>query len=410
MRSGSDHRDAREKNPTKVLMCEVTNVKYPVTVDVVRQVFEKHGTVEKIVTFTRQEKQHAFVQLDSVQSASNAKQLLDGRNIYSQCNQLTIRWSGLQDLNVKPGDDRAADYTPLITPILQTPPTTSVAGPIRNRAQPSTFQPQESRVVTTKPYQRPPVAEPALLRSSRVQNNSRDNQTYSDTQPQSQNNRKYESGTVPEGPSGYIISVSNVAPEVTPHDLFILFGVYGDVLRVKLMHKQPGQALVQFRTTDGAAAAEAHLNECPFYDRDLHVRINKMTEIKMPPGHATEEERLKSADYANSKLHRFRFEGSQNFRHICKPTKQLHVSNLPPTADQSAVASLMETVATPIKVVMFPPKENSVKRMAIVEFEDVPTAVQALVSLHDQDLDGSNVRMTFSQKTADDVELAKNKS
>jgi hnRNP-L/PTB/hephaestus splicing factor len=383
-------------------MCVVTNVKYPVTVDVVRQVFEKHGTVEKIVTFFRNENPHAFVQLDSVQTATNAKQLLDGRNIYSQCNQLSIQWSGMQELNVRPGDERAADYTPYITPILQTPPSTTAApGPVRNRTQPSSFQAQDrSPVSQIKPYQRPASnVEPVVAQPSRNQNR--------DSQQQQQDGRKYEQGQ--DQNAGCVVSVSNLAPEVTPHDLFILCGVYGDVLRVKLLHKQPGQALVQFRTPDGANSAESHLNDCPLLDRELHLRINKMSEIKMPPPHASEDERAKSSDYTNSKLHRFRFEGSQNFRHICKPTKQLHVSNLPQSADQMSVASLMETVATPLKVVMFPPKEATVKRMAIVDFEDVATAVQALVSLHDQELDGSNIRMTFSHKNCDDVEMANNR-
>lgn len=403
----SAQREMREKNPTKVLMCVVSNVKYPVTVDVVRQVFEKHGTVEKIVTFSRNENPHAFVQMDSVQSASTAKQLLDNRNIYSQCNQLSIHWSGMNDLSVRPGDDRSADYTPLITPILQTPPTPSVApGPIRNRALPSTFQAQEKNFTAqTKPYQRPMPVESV---PPRPRNNS---QVRDILAPVQQDGRKFEqpqqSGQ--DQSSGCVVSVSNVAPDVDVHTLFILFGVYGDVLRVKLMHKQPGQALIQFRTPDGANAAEQHLNDCPLYDRELHVRVNKMSEVKLPPSHATEEERGKSADFQNSKLHRFRFENSQNFRHICKPTKQLHVSNLPQSADQMSVASLMETVATPTKVVMFPPREGGGKRMAIVEFEDVPTAVQVLVSLHDQELDGSNIRLTFSHKTSDDVEMAINR-
>lgn len=386
-------------------MCDIANVKYPITVDVMRQVFEKHGTIEKIVVYFREQTPHAFVQLDSVQNATAAKQLLDGRNIYSQCNQLSINWSGMEDLVVKPNDPNAADYTPLITPILQTPPSpTNRVGPTRNRPQPSSFQPHErSSTSQPKPYQRPaPAVEPVVSQPAR--NSNRDNNTQ-----QQSNNRKFEQTEGQEQESGRVVSVSNVAPEVTPHDLFILFGVYGDVLRVKLMHKNPGQALVQFRTADGATSAEHHLQDCPLLDRELHVRVNKMTEIKMPPQHATEEERMKSADYTTSKLHRFRFEGSQNFRHICKPTKQLHVSNLPQSADQMAVVSLMETVATPNKVVMFPPKDNTVKRMAIVDFEDIPTSVQALVSLHDQELDGSNIRLTFSHKTADDVEMSNNR-
>lgn len=67
------------------------------------------------------------------------------------------------------------------------------------------------------------------------------------------------SGTVPQisaisntttqvpNPSGTtVLIVSNLDSRVEPDNLFTLFGVYGDVLRVKILFNKPDTALIQF--------------------------------------------------------------------------------------------------------------------------------------------------------------------
>lgn len=49
--------------------------------------------------------------------------------------------------------------------------------------------------------------------------------------------------------SGTVLIISNLDPKfVTPEALFVLFGVYGDVLRVKILFGKPDTALVQLST------------------------------------------------------------------------------------------------------------------------------------------------------------------
>eukprot|EP00906_Rhabdomonas_costata_P028147 RCo039931 len=406
-------RDPRNKSPTKVLWCEVSNVKYPVTVDVIKQVFEKHGNVEKIVVFTRHENPHAFVQLDSVQKAMNAKQLLDGRHIYSQCNRLSVNWSGLQELTVRPGDENSADFT-LSAPILQTPPSSSGGGPVRNRPMPSSYQGHD-RDPPSRPYPRP-----ASTISPRLENYDADRDDYQRRPPRqaspppthrlqrppiSQGQREGEGShrlQQSQG-SGCVVSVTNVSADTSPHDLFVLLGVYGDVLRVKMSYKRSDEAFVQFRNPDGARAAETNLTGCFLHGKELQIRVNRMPEVILPPPNAAEEDKAKAGDYTESRLHRFRYEGSQNFRNICAPSKQLHVANLPPTADETIVGRFFERVAPPLRVAMFPPRDNTTKQMALVEFNDVDSAVHALVALHGEPIDGCNVRISFSRKSCDDV-------
>jgi len=75
------------------------------------QVFQKFGNVEKIVTFWKDNEFKALVQMESVDQAQAAQSTLDGRDIYTGCNTLSIVFSRHPELNVRYNDDRSRDYT-----------------------------------------------------------------------------------------------------------------------------------------------------------------------------------------------------------------------------------------------------------------------------------------------------------
>jgi hypothetical protein len=62
--------------------------------------------------------------------------------------------------------------------------------------------------------------------------------------------------------TGSVLLASNLPDELSndPDALFTLFGVYGDVIRVKLLHRKANTALVQFATPIQAATAVNFLN------------------------------------------------------------------------------------------------------------------------------------------------------
>ena len=102
---------------------------YPVTLDVIFQIFSRVGKVMKIVTFTKNntfqvgEKRvnrkqqlvkrspQALIQYPDVITAQAAKLSLDGQNIYNACCTLRIEYSKLSNLNVKYNNDKSRDYT-----------------------------------------------------------------------------------------------------------------------------------------------------------------------------------------------------------------------------------------------------------------------------------------------------------
>lgn len=75
------------------------------------QVFQKFGNVQKIVTFWKDNEFKALVQMESVDQAQAAQSTLDGRDIYTGCNQLSIVFSRHPELRVRYNDDRSRDYT-----------------------------------------------------------------------------------------------------------------------------------------------------------------------------------------------------------------------------------------------------------------------------------------------------------
>ncbi|CAJ0938927.1 unnamed protein product [Ranitomeya imitator] len=139
-----------------VLRIIVDNLFYPVTLEVLHQIFCKFGTVLKIITFTKNNQFQALLQYADPMNAHHAKvsrhpvpetakplqnifdtppylsadficdvhiantyylpQALDGQNIYNACCTLRIESSKLTSLNVKYNNDKSRDFTRLDLP------------------------------------------------------------------------------------------------------------------------------------------------------------------------------------------------------------------------------------------------------------------------------------------------------
>eukprot|EP00644_Phytophthora_capsici_P000969 jgi/Phyca11/19035/fgenesh1_pg.PHYCAscaffold_43_\ len=102
--------------PNQILMVSVSKIEYDVTVEVLQQVFQKFGNVEKIVTFWKDNEFKALVQMESIDQAQAAQSALDGRDIYTGCNQLSIVFSRHPELRVRYNDDRSNIDRELVPP------------------------------------------------------------------------------------------------------------------------------------------------------------------------------------------------------------------------------------------------------------------------------------------------------
>jgi hnRNP-L/PTB/hephaestus splicing factor len=101
----------QQTQPSSVLRVIIDNMIYPVTLDVLYAIFSRYGKVLRIITFNKNNTFQALVQLSEANAAQNARQGLDGQNVYNGCCTLRIDYSKLITLNVKYNNDKSRDYT-----------------------------------------------------------------------------------------------------------------------------------------------------------------------------------------------------------------------------------------------------------------------------------------------------------
>uniref|UniRef100_A0A8I3W1T4 RRM domain-containing protein n=1 Tax=Callithrix jacchus TaxID=9483 RepID=A0A8I3W1T4_CALJA len=172
-----------------------------------------------------------------------------------------------------------------------------------------------------------------------------------------------------------------VGTKVTPQSLFILFGVYGDVQHVKSLFNKKENALVQMVDSNQAQLAMSHLNRHKLYRKPIHITLSRHQNVQLP--RQGQEDQGLTKDYGNSPLHRFKKPVSKNFQNIFPPSEDLKV--------------LFSSNGGVVKGFKFFQKD---RKMALNQMDSVEEAVQALVHLHNHDLEKSHhLRVSFSKST-----------
>ncbi|KAL9395969.1 hypothetical protein Peur_010222 [Populus x canadensis] len=337
----------RGDEPNRILLVTIHHMLYPITVEVLHQVFSPHGFVEKIVTFQKSAGFQALIQYQSRQCAVQARTSLQGRNIYDGCCQLDIQFSNLDELQVNYNNDRSRDFT---NPNL----------PSEQKGR-SSQQPAYGDVVGYPPQMPNAAAIAAAF-----------------------------GGGLPPGISGTndrcTVLASNLNPDRIDEDkLFNLFSLYGNIVRIKLLRNKPDHALVQMGDGFQAELAVHFLKGAMLFGKRLEVNFSKHPNITQ--GADTHE-------YMNSNLNRFNRNAAKNYRYCCSPTKMIHLSTLPQDITEEEIGNLVEEHGTIVNTKLF---EMNGKKQALVLFETEEEATEALVCKHATSLAGSIVRISFSQ-------------
>ncbi|XP_077834904.1 polypyrimidine tract-binding protein 1 isoform X12 [Macaca mulatta] len=348
-----------------VLRIIVENLFYPVTLDVLHQIFSKFGTVLKIITFTKNNQFQALLQYADPVSAQHAKLSLDGQNIYNACCTLRIDFSKLTSLNVKYNNDKSRDYTRPDLP-------SGDSQPSLDQTMAAAFGLSVPNVHGALAPLAIPSAAAAAAAAGRI--------------------------AIPglAGAGNSVLLVSNLNPEVlTPQSLFILFGVYGDVQRVKILFNKKENALVQMADGNQAQLAMSHLNGHKLHGKPIRITLSKHQNVQLP--REGQEDQGLTKDYGNSPLHRFKKPGSKNFQNIFPPSATLHLSNIPPSVSEEDLKVLFSSNGGVVKGFKFFQKD---RKMALIQMGSVEEAVQALIDLHNHDLgENHHLRVSFSKST-----------
>ncbi|XP_075681469.1 polypyrimidine tract-binding protein 1 isoform X1 [Rhinoderma darwinii] len=372
-----------------VLRIIVENLFYPVTLDVLHQIFSKFGTVLKIITFTKNNQFQALLQYSDPVSAQHAKLSLDGQNIYNACCTLRIDFSKLTSLNVKYNNDKSRDYTRPDLPsgdgqpsldqtiaafgapgLISANPYASAGFPPAFAIPQDFFFSQSGVHGALAPLSLPSAA--AAAAASRL-------------------------GIPGLGiPGNSVLLVSNLSPErVTPQCLFILFGVYGDVHRVKILFNKKENALIQMADGNQAQLAMSHLNGQRLHGKPLRITLSKHQTVQLPK--EGQEDQGLTKDFTNSPLHRFKKPGSKNFQNIFPPSATLHLSNIPPAVSEEDLKLLFSHDGCTVKGFKFFQKD---RKMALIQMGSVEEAIESLLELHNHDMgENHHLRVSFSKST-----------
>ncbi|NP_001080169.1 polypyrimidine tract binding protein 1 S homeolog [Xenopus laevis] len=367
-----------------VLRIIVENLFYPVTLDVLQQIFSKFGTVLKIITFTKNNQFQALLQYGDPMSAQHAKLSLDGQNIYNACCTLRIDFSKLTSLNVKYNNDKSRDYTRPDLPSGDGQPTLDQTiaafgapglistNPYAGAGFPPAFAIPQGVHGTLTPMALPSAAAAAAAAAGRL-------------------------GFPGFGiPGNSVLLVSNLNPErVTPQCLFILFGVYGDVHRVKILFNKKENALIQMADGNQAQLAMSHLNGQRLHGKPLRTTVSKHQTVQLP--REGQEDQGLTKDYSTSPLHRFKKPGSKNFQNIFPPSATLHLSNIPPSVSEEDLKMLFSNNGYTVKGFKFFQKD---RKMALIQMGSVEEAIESLIELHNHDMgENHHLRVSFSKST-----------
>ncbi|XP_077189096.1 polypyrimidine tract-binding protein 2 isoform X4 [Paroedura picta] len=351
-----------------VLRIIIDNMYYPVTLDVLHQIFSKFGAVLKIITFTKNNQFQALLQFGDPVNAQQAKLALDGQNIYNACCTLRIDFSKLVNLNVKYNNDKSRDYT--------RPDLPSGDGqPALDPAIAAAFAKETSLLAVPgalSPLGIPNAAAAAAAAAA---------------------GRVGMPGV--SGGGNTVLLVSNLNEEmVTPQSLFTLFGVYGDVQRVKILYNKKDSALIQMADGNQSQLAMSHLNGQKMYGKIIRVTLSKHQTVQLPREGLDDQGLTK--DFGNSPLHRFKKPGSKNFQNIFPPSATLHLSNIPPSVSEDDLRTLFANTGGTVKAFKF----FQDHKMALLQMSTVEEAIQALIDLHNYNLgENHHLRVSFSKST-----------
>lgn len=362
-----------------VLRVIIDHMIYPVTLDVLNQIFSRAGQVLKIVTFTKLNTFQALIQFADADTAHQAKMNLSGQNIYNGCCTLRIEDSKLTNLNVKFNNDKSRDYT---NPNLPTgDPSIDQSGGINFSGMGGMNQqglmPLPSNLA---PNMGGMGGMPGM---GGMQGNMMNAATGMRLPGQMIMN--------------CVLLVSNLnEDEVSTDAIFTLFGVYGDVQRVKILYNKKDTALVQMSEPHQTQLAISHLDKVEVWGNQIRVTQSKHSQVQLPRDDQSDAASL-TKDYSNSPLHRFKKPGSKNFQNIYPPSATLHLSNIPSTVEEEEVKeAFSETGATVVGFKFF----QKDRKMALIQLGSVQDAIMALIKMHNHQLaERTYLRVSFSKST-----------
>jgi len=337
-----------------------------VTLENIHQVCKPYGDVLKVVTFVKDGSFKALVQMGSLEQAINVKLFLEGKDMFQGCCHLQIGFSKLHDLSVRENGPRSRDYS---VPEF-TPPGSSGYGSSILPGFPPSYGPPRGGLPSYQHQQAPPPLSSFDVKGA-----------------------PSNSASTPGGSP--VLLVNNLTPgQIDCDKLFTLFGVYGDVIRVKILYTKRDTAMIQFASPQQAQIAQQYLNRIFLHTKEIGVNTSKHTDVALPPKDSDPELASLTKDYTGSPVHRFGHRGARTMKNINPPSQVLHLSNLCDGCTEDDLKKIFTTETTGCVVQFFPTN----RKMAYVKLDNVHEGVLALMRTHNAKVGDKYMRVSFSLK------------
>ncbi|EWC77899.1 hypothetical protein C923_01394 [Plasmodium falciparum UGT5.1] len=345
---------------SKVILVSVINLHYPVDIELIYYLFSKCGTVEKIITFSRNPVLYqALVQFDNVETAKEAIKTLHNRNIYDGCNTINIQYSFLKELVIKGNNSSSWDYT------------------ISNEKKTKNFPVlQNSHGVLPTPSRKSVDSELYQLMEKKFKLVDFEKMNPSKTP---------------------VLICYNIPKEYTDvNKLFNLFSIYGFVTRIKILREKPDAALIQYSNYIFSSLAQEYLQRARISNQSIEVNFSKIHDIRV-------SQRQQNNESHNTKIfsnYDQRYVLSDQGKYIkaaCRPTKCLFISNLNENVNEDCVMNLFNKYGNINKLQFLPVKEGKRHLSIIVEMNTEDMATKALMDLHNFYLKDRYIKVSYTK-------------
>merc|ERR1719418_120088 len=183
--------------------------------------------------------------------------------------------------------------------------------------------------------------------------------------------------------NGVCILVSCLPKDMAnPDSISNLFGHYGDVMKVKVLHNKKDCALIQMSKPHQAALCRQFLDQQKIDNNTLCVSFSRIQGIRMPTEIDIENDK-NTKDFTNIKgVHRFRNHNvaAKLSKNLCHPTAMLHVANMPDDFKAIDLQKYLVEEGLTVKDCQDCGKEGS--GMALVQMATEQEAIKALAKFH----------------------------
>lgn len=356
-------KDPDANPPNRIILLTITNIMYPVTVDVLSQVFVKYGGMEKVIIFNRGNAIQALVQLPDIGTAATCRAQLDGQNIYAGCNSLKVQYSSLSELEVKQNNDRMFDFN-----AVPAPNRMYAYGNTMNRLAPNSGQYFGSLSPLANAYESlGPFSGGASPKSF---------------------GGEYVTGGAP------VLVIEGIDGKKTkPEHLAALFAVYGNVSRVKIMPHSGREcqlALVQLQDLNQCHIAQEYLNGVMVHGRSLTVEMSKGGSIPASSKVIPEEQDLVK-EFSQLPLLYARHKPDRPQR-LFLPSNTLHISNMTDATTEDELLAVLVSQGAEVEYLRFLDEQHHI---AIIVCASTENALSTLMACHGQSVGPRHMRIGF---------------